>query len=169
VGYYKIPDDWAAKLATEPELVLPQLAARLHQTVLEGVRNMLDKSVPQVVSGMLEFQRRELAAKDAFYTRWPTLKSYEKQVLQAGVLFSQLNPNATPEERIERIGKIVSESLGIAVAPTPGAPAGTPPATPPAPPPVFKPAGAGAAAGGRPPASDNEFAAIAEEMMTSGE
>ena len=161
VNYYKIPDEWAARLATEPELVLPQLAARLHQTVLEGVRSMLDQGVPQVVQGLMQVERRETEAKDAFYKAWPSLKAYETQVLQAGRLFAQLNPTATPQERIERIGKIVSESLGIPIAPIAMPPASQAPAA--SAPAAFRPAGG--ASGSRPPAPTNEFEAIAEELV----
>jgi len=161
VNYYKIPDEWSARLATEPELVLPQLAARLHQTVLESVRNMLDQGVPQVVQGLMHVQQRESAAKAEFYKRWPTLSKYEEQVLQAGRLFGQLNPTATPEERIERIGKIVSESLGIPIAPIAMPQGGQAPAV--SAPAAFRPAGG--ASGSRPPAPANEFEALAEELV----
>jgi len=165
-AYYKIPDDWSARLATEPELVLPQLAAKLHLAVMEGVQRLLANEMPKTVQGMIAVNQREAEAKGAFYGRWPELKKHEQQVLQAGMLFNQLNPTASPEERIEKIGRIVSESLGIPIAGTVPQPQTPPAPTPPAP---FKPAGGASGARGPGPTPSNEFEAIAEEMARTGE
>jgi hypothetical protein len=114
-----------------------------------------------------ETETRNAAAQAEFYKAWPSLKGYDKQVLQVGALFRQLNPNATPQEAIERIGKVVHEALGIAI-PAPGAAAPASPAVPAAPAKPaapFRPAG-GSGASPAPAPSGNEFEAMAEAMLT---
>lgn len=164
VEYYKLPDDMAEKLATEPELVLPHMAARVHQAIAKGVQRMIAEQLPQYIDHHMQVSSKEAAAKKAFYDAWPQLAKNEAEVLRAAQLYNQLNPNATPEQRIKAVGRIVAESLGIAVAApgTPGAPAAAVPAPAPAP---FRPAAGGGAVAGKPPSPDNEFTAIADDLL----
>lgn len=161
--YYKLPDDLAARLATEPEQVLPVLAAKVHQAIAAGLQKTLREQIPGVVQSLNSAQQKNTEAKKAFYTRWPGLEKYETQVLQAGTLFRQMNPKATAEQAIETIGKIVSESLGIPIAPVAGAAPAAPAAPAKAAP--FQPAATGSGGRGPAPASDNEFETIAEDLL----
>lgn len=170
VQYYNLPEELAAQLPTEPEKVLPVLAAKVHQAVARSVHQLMlqyEQRMPQMLNQIQKVQESESADRKAFYDAWPALVQYEKQVLQAGALYRQLNPSATREQAIAAIGRIVSESLGITAAPPPP---GQPPVAPqpPAPPASFRPAGVGTAAGGQPPASTNEFEAIAEDLLREG-
>lgn len=174
---YALPDDLAAQMETEPEKVLPKLAAQLHMAVEHAVYARLSATVPQMMHVLSTQQEAERGAKDAFYSRWPDLKEYEPQVLQIGQMFRSANPNATPQEALERVGQMVYVALGKTV---PGAPAGTPPATPPAsgrppasPPqvpstparPGFTPAMPGGGGAAPPPKDANPFTQIAEELL----
>lgn len=161
--YYKIPEDMIAKLPTEPENVLPYLAARVHQAVARDTIRILSEMVPQQITAVTNATRAEAESKKAFYDRWPGLAQHEDKVLKAGQLFRQLNPTATPQEAIERIGQTVHAALGI---PLPAAPGGSPVAAAPQPAaPAFQPAGGGGGGRGAPPASDNTFENLAEEFL----
>jgi len=167
VDYYKLPDDMAARLATEPEQVLPVLAARVHQAVVQGVQKMLGQELPRFLQNAKTFEETETKARDAFFLRWPSLshKEHGKQVLQVGALFRQLNPNATPDEAIERIGRVVHEALGLVIpAAGPGGPAAGAPVALAAPAAPFKPAGGGGAPAAPAPSS-NEFEQIAGQLL----
>lgn len=159
VDFYKLPDDMAAKLTTEPENVLPYLAARVHRSIMEGVIRVLHTQLPQHIDTTIAVREAEGKSKSAFFDRWPTLKPYEAQVLQAGQLYRSLNPTATQAQAIEAIGDIVSKSLGVAVA----APAAGAPAKPAASAAPFKPAGSSASAAAPAPTSENEFEKFATE------
>lgn len=145
---YQFDEETAARLQTEPELVLPKLAAELElnatKRALEAVQRMLPQLVPQVV----ERGTTEKAATDAFYGANPDLKKYHKQVMIAGRTFRQLNPKATPQEAIEKIGAMVRASLGL--KPVGSSPAGSKPAKPAKP---HKPAMPGTSSGSRPAAA----------------
>lgn len=161
VDYYKLPEDLAAKLPTEPENVLPHLAATLHRTIARGVVNLLQTQLPSYLHHHGEVTRLNNEAKDEFYAAHPHLKGYEQQVLQAGQLYRQLNPTADRATSIKAIGKIVTDSLGLTVAGAPAAPAAAAVAAAAAP--GFTPAGATGSRGPAPAAAKNEFEAMAEE------
>jgi hypothetical protein len=167
VAYYKLPEDMAEKLPTEPEVVLPFMAARLHQEVARGVERMINEALPHAIRNVMVAEQTEERSKKAFYDAWPQLKGYEKQVLEVGTMFRRLNQNAPPEEAIKRIGETVMTALGLQPAAPgtaqPGAPAA--PAQPAVRQPVFTPAGGGGSGRGAPPADDNMFAQMAEELL----
>jgi len=133
--YYAIDEESALALATEPEKVLPKLAAQLHMSVLQQVQANLVNQIPQLLNGVQDRNVRETKAKDEFFTAWPELKGKEQEVLQMGVMFRQLNPKATPAEAVARIGEMTMNALGLRRA--------APPAqnTPPVAPAPFRPAG----------------------------
>lgn len=163
--YYKIPEDQAAKLPTEPENVLPFLAARLHQTVVQNVQQMLDQVLPQHISTYMKVTEAEASAKKAFYDVWPELKPYEQQVLQAGQLYRQLNPTVSAQDFIKAVGNLVSSSLGIAVAAPLPAAGGTPAPAPAASMPIspgYQPTGGAGGARGPAP-EENVFTQLAME------
>lgn len=157
VEFYKIPDDMAAKLPTEPENVLPVLAARVHQSIARGVQTMLAQQLPEYISQTMEVQAAEERSKSAFYAKWPQLKQHEQQVLQAGQLYRAMNPAASADDAIQAIGEIVTKALGITVAAVPATPAAPAPAAP-AP---LRPAAVGGSRVVAPPAEENEFTQLA--------
>ena len=162
VDYYKIPDDMAARLPTEPENVLPVLAAKLHQALARSMTQMISQHLPQQIAQVQHLQRVDMEAKNSFYAANPDLKQYEEQVLQAGTMYRKLNPTAAPDVAIRAIGKIVRDSLGLTVA-TPGG--GTVPAAATAAlAPAFSPAGSAGARSAAAPSSENEFERMASEL-----
>lgn len=112
--YYAIDEESALALATEPEKVLPKLAAQLHMSVMQQVQAEIAQSIPTLLKGTQEREVRESKAKNEFFTAWPELKGKENEVMQMGLMFRQLNPKATPQEAIQRIGEMTMNALGIA-------------------------------------------------------
>jgi hypothetical protein len=124
---YKLDPETAARLQTEPENVLPMLAARVHLDVLDAVMAQL----PQRVGGMIQqfntFSARERESEDAMFSAYPQLKAHKDSVLKVGQMFRQANPKATREQAIKYIGDFVMHSLGLtALAAAPAAPAVAP-------------------------------------------
>lgn len=163
VKQYTLPDDLAARLPTEPEQVLPYLAAKVHEHVMAQVEQMVAQSLPTQIQQTMEFTRRNEEAKSAFYKAWPTLnpEEHHDKVMMVGALFRQLNPTATREEAIKRIGRVVHESLGINLPPEAAPVAPPKPPVPAAQP--FRPAGGGTTAAPAP--SRNEFEQMAEQLL----
>lgn len=165
VSSYALPEDLATKLQTEPEKVLPWLAAKVHESVVNRVTELMHGQLPSMIKTMQGVERAEAEAKKAFYDRWPALAAHEETVKRAGMMFRQLNPSAPPDKAIEAIGKMVCESLGLPIAGVPGAQPPAPPVASPAP---YRPTGGGGAPAGAPP-QDNLFTQLAEEMLQDGD
>jgi hypothetical protein len=137
---YAFDDETAQRLQTEPELVLPQLAAEMELRITQRALEAFQKMIPQVVPQVVVSQQTEKAATDFFYDKNPDLRKYHKQVLKAGKLYRELNPKASPEEAAEQIGNLVRTSLKLKPV---GAQAPAPSPAPAAKPAPHKPAGAG--------------------------
>lgn len=143
--YYALQEDDAVALATEPEKVLPKLAARLHLEVMQNVQQQIASQMPQMVQTVQASSQREEQAKGEFFTVWPDLRGHEPQIIQAGMLYRQMNPMASPQQAIDGIGRIVTAALGkqtVSPQPSQAAPAARAPA--------FRPA---SGAGGSAPAA----------------
>lgn len=163
VDSYKLPEELAARFATEPEAVLPELAATLHQAVLGEMQQWATQFVPAFFQSYQRAQRANEEAQTQFYGKWPQLKGKENQVLQVGSMYRQMNPKATPEEALQKVGELACAALGIPItAAAPGA--GTPQQRVVQQQPV-RPAGVGGSQAGNTPQSDNIFATMAEDML----
>lgn len=124
---YRFDEETALKLQTEPEKVLPALAAKLHLDVMKTVMAQMRGVLPQMLQTQTAEMERDTSAKQQFFGAWPELKGYEQQVLQVGMMFRQLNPKATAEEAVQRIGELAMTSLGLSRQAPPAAPPVTPP------------------------------------------
>lgn len=111
---YAVPADQATALLTEPEVVLPKLAAKLHQDIMANVLAVMQAHLPQAIETVSTAKIRESEAKQEFYSVWPELKGYEKQVLAAGAMFRQINPTAPKEAAVQAIGQLAMQALGLA-------------------------------------------------------
>jgi hypothetical protein len=162
-GLYAVSDEDAAKLLTEPEVVFPQLAAKLHMEVLENAMRAMQVMVPDVLRSVQTYERTEQDARSVFHQANPDLADprLEPAIFEMGTIYRKLNPSATPDVASVAIGNLVRASLGIA-APTPGA--GTPPVLQSKPTPIipFTPTRGGA--GGGLPASQNVWEKLAGEF-----
>ena len=110
---YAISEEDALLLQTEPEKVLPQMAARIYADVMQDVTQQVMGIMPQVIQGYTQSTARETQAQSEFFGAWPELKGHDQQVLQMGAMFRQLNPNAPPQEAIAKIGEMTMAALGL--------------------------------------------------------
>lgn len=166
--YYKLPDDYVERLRTEPELIMPELAAKVHQAVYRGMQQYITQAIPNFLTQHSQLQEANTKAKEAFFGRWPSLKGHEERVLQVGAMFRQLNPKATPQERLEQVGKMACMALNIEPDPAPGgedSPQPRPKVGAPKKKQAVRPANPSGSSAGTPPPSDNVYTEIAEEFL----
>jgi hypothetical protein len=131
-NYYALSQEDAQRFQTEPELVLPSLAAKVHLEVLDAVMAQLPQRVTQMISHHAEVTKREKQAEDEFFAPFPDLAKHKDAVLRVGQMYRAANPTATKEQAIKAIGDFVRQSLGL-TAPAPvvqSAPAPTNPFIP---------------------------------------
>jgi len=155
-AHYAFDEEQATALQVEPEKVLPKLAARLHMEVLDNVMQHVYKALPNVIQSYTETSSRETKAQEEFYGAWPELKGHDQQVLQMGQMYRQMNPAATPQEAIQRIGEMTMVALGKKRA---QAAAEQTPAAPPAPP--YRPAAPGRV--GTPPPAKTKWESVMDD------
>lgn len=113
---YQLTPEEAQMMQTQPELVLPKMAADLHVRVLDAVAAQLPQRVYGMVNQIIESQRVEKAAEDEFFKGFEDLREHRAAVLQVGKLYRAANPTASKETAIQVIGNFVRTSLGL---PTP--------------------------------------------------
>lgn len=155
-SHYAFDEEQATALQVEPEKVLPKLAARLHMEVLDNVMQHVYSALPNVIQSYTEMSSREMKAQEEFYGAWPELKGHDQQVLQMGQMYRQMNPAATPQEAIQRIGEMTMAALGKKRA---QAVAEQTPAAPPAPP--YRPAAPGRV--GAPPPAKTKWESVFDD------
>lgn len=171
MDHYKIPDDMAVKLATEPENVLPWLAAKLHQNLSQQLAQYMEGQLPARIQFVQRIAEAETKAKAAFYAENDDLQAekHEEMVIKAGSLFRQMNPTADAQTAAFAVGNMVRSALGLPQRAPKGSGSAAAPVTSVAAPaaaaaaPAFSPAGSSAAAGAAPQRSSNEFEALATE------
>lgn len=128
---YSISDEDAEALVTEPETVLPRLAANIHAAVLvdmaKAVEQMLPQMMgqfiqtqPQLISTAMQSHQKQADAKTEFYNNYPALKGNEETVKIAATTVAQNFPNLSEAEQLAKVGQISLAMLGI--TPQPQAP-----------------------------------------------
>lgn len=156
---YALPEEEVASLLTEPEKVLPKLAATLHQQIRQEMLATIGQIVPHLARQTQATDTREAAAKEQFFSKWPGLRKHEQQVLQVGAMYRQMNPTAQGDAVVDAVGKLVAGALGM----DPSAVGTAPPAQAPTLS-QFRPSGVGSA-GARPAPQQNPFAALAAQTF----
>lgn len=160
---YALDPESATAMLTEPELVLPKLAAKVHMEVMENSMRAMQAMVPVMLQQVQYHTEIEGRAKNLFTSINPDLADprYEPAILQLGQVYRNVNKTASPEVAAQAIGNLVRAALGIA-APVatgvqPQAAVAQPAVTP------FTPA-RGAGGGSVPVRSGNQFELLAQEM-----
>jgi len=143
--YQILPED-AARLQTEPENVLPVLAARVQMQVLDAVFSTLPQRVYAMINQHTQAVERENKAQSDMFTAYPALKDHKDAVLRAGQMYRAVNPKAPRDVALKAIGDYCMQILGLQNPVVPPAAVSTP-ANP------FVPAQS-SGAGGPPPAAD---------------
>lgn len=161
---YAINEEDATALLTEPETVLPKMAARMHMEVLESSMRAMQAMMPVMMQQVQEVTNTNNSAKTLFESVNPDLANpqYQNAIFELGATYRRVNATASPEEACRAIGALVRSALNLS------GPAGNTPTVPtvqsPAAPRPFTPA-RGSGSGGNPVvAPSNPFEALAMEF-----
>jgi hypothetical protein len=161
--YYTFSEDESAALLTEPELVLPKLAARVHMEVLENSMRAMQAMVPVMMEQVQQHKQVEGQAKTLFSSINPDLADprLEPVIMQLGMTYRQMNRTAGPEEASRAIGNLVRAALNMQPPQVQQNLQSASPAPAPVP---FAPV-RGGGGGNRPITSGNQFEQLASEFL----
>lgn len=163
---YTFSEEEATQLQTEPELVLPKVAARLHLRIVQDALSGISAVLPQIIQRQQEQAEAERSSWDQFYSVNNDIrgKVTQDQILSVAGMFKQINPQATPDQVIREVGRIIRTSLGLqepSAAPVPPAQVPASPSAPVTQQPFVPARGS---AGATPVKQDNPWASMAEEL-----
>lgn len=90
---YRFSDEEARQALTEPEVVLPALAARLHVNLIQEFGQQLQRVVPMFVERAVAQRTAVMEAKNQFYGMFPKLNrpEWEGVVADSIAMAAQLN------------------------------------------------------------------------------
>ena len=122
--HYAMSEDEASAVLTEPEKVLPQLAARVHLEVVQNVLGTLAGVLPGVIHGVQQAQVQHKEVENQFFEQWPQLdrKTDYGAVMELAGAWRRANPNAAVGDMIKNVGAMAIVKLGKLPAAAPAAP-----------------------------------------------
>lgn len=112
--HYAMSEEEASAVLTEPEKVLPQLAARVHLEVVQNVLGTIAGVLPGVVLGVQQAQVQHKQLEDQFFTAWPQLDRQADMgtVMSLAQAWRAANPTASAEEMVKNVGAMAIVKLG---------------------------------------------------------
>lgn len=118
---FAISEDDANMLITEPEKVLPRLAANIYDRAMSDVAKMFDTFSAQLPNMMGQVTAQTQAASDAeaqFLTANPGIEAIEATELKGLVeqfapIITKQFPNASNEEKLKALGRTIAATKGI--------------------------------------------------------
>ena len=164
---FTFSEEQVIQLQTEPEKVLPTLAAQIFVAAYETLLPAVVQQIAPMVQNQIQTQHAQAQEENRFFERWPQLKekmtsdpNARAEVLRIAQTYNRMNPQSDPGRWTEEVGAFASMRLGLPVAaPQLAAPA-PPPAARPQPQRPFSPANPNGSAFGAPqaPPEENWFA-----------
>ena len=123
---YQLSDEEAQLINTEPETVMPKLAAIAHFRIMRSVLSTMSAMLPQMLQQHTAQNAIDSAARTDFYSENPDLDKpeFEEAVMKIGLMYRQVNPNAPRAEAIKVIGELSRTALKLNPLAASEAPAG---------------------------------------------
>jgi hypothetical protein len=112
---FTFTDEEREALREEPDKVLPFLAARLQVETYEMVLAALQSVLSTLIAKAIQGHQVAQTTYNKFIERWPELVDprYEPVIREVAAQYRKAFPDATPEDAIEDVGRIVMRKLGI--------------------------------------------------------
>ena len=123
---YQLGKEEAEAWELNPVEVLPKYAAELHMRIYDDVVNSVVQQMPGLMDWHLKAKEDRAARENTFFSAWPELKGYDREVTQIAQMWRQMNPTADEKTAIESIGKIALGALDLRRE-APPVPAASPP------------------------------------------
>ena len=114
---YAIPQDVASQYVTEPEKMLPELAARLHIRIATALGQVISQILPSVITPIVEQKLQAIKLENEFFQQYPQLtdQRFRPVVMHSIALARQVNPNATREQVMSDGAMLAATKLRISL------------------------------------------------------
>ena len=113
---YSLTADDATALLTQPEAVLPKLAAQVHMNVMREMQTQMQQlaqAMPALMQAEADRIQREESAKSEMYGTWPGLREHHSVVVKNANMIRQSNPQISKQQLIEMTGMMTAVALGL--------------------------------------------------------
>lgn len=115
---YAISEEDVQTLGTDPEKILPKLAARVYMDAFENISQGLMASLPRMIQSVMQMQTAAQEGESEFYGKWEgrldkANKDHRATVQRIANVYAQVNPTATRERFIAEVGAQALMALGI--------------------------------------------------------
>lgn len=114
---YQMSDEDQQNLISNPNSVLPNLAAQLEVNVLQKavatVTEVLREALPTYLHSYMETRDTTSKQQNAFFDKWPELKEHQGRVMELGRVYRQINPSVTAEKFITDVGMQSWMAVGL--------------------------------------------------------
>jgi hypothetical protein len=133
VQNYTLDETALAQFEENPGEVLSTMAANLHMQVMQDITRGIMSTLPQVITNVVESQKRGQELEKQFFDKWPKLAERKAEAIEVAKMYRNMRKDLSPEAFIQEAGMHAMVLLGIPLdqAPQESAP---PPQTPPVPP-----------------------------------
>lgn len=131
--HYKLNEEEMALLDTNPQEVIPKIAAKVYLDAVSAAITQVTNYLPRMVRSVIEQDAVNTESENQFFSAWPALKGHKESVLKIGQVYRQMNPQASAEQFVNEVGAAAMVSLrldpqGARAPATPAAPAAFVPA-----------------------------------------
>lgn len=115
---YEFPEEDVLALSTEPEKVLPKLAARLYMDAFENITSGIMNALPGMITNTIQVQKAAQDNETEFFGKWDgklsaTDPTHRDTVTRIANVYAQVNPSATRDRFIAEVGAQALMALGI--------------------------------------------------------
>ena len=112
---YALNEADAVAALTDPEKVLPALAAKVHLSVMENSMRAVQAMLPTMLGQFQQGNDLNMRAKNLFVSENPDLADpqYEGAILQLGQVYRSMNRGAAPDVAARAIGSLVRAAFGL--------------------------------------------------------
>lgn len=130
---FAISEEDANLIITQPEKILPRLAANIYDRAMRDTAEMFrnfSEQIPNMLQGISQQQRQASEAEQSFLAANPGIEAIDKTELEGLIstfapLVAQQNPNASAEDKLKALGRTIAAAKGISLKEV--APEKTPP------------------------------------------
>lgn len=120
---FAISDEDANLIVTEPEKVLPRLAAQVYDRAMRDAAKMIETAfgqVPTMMQQMTAQQQQATEAEQQFLAANPGIEVIERGELETLInqfapLVMQQNAKASPQEKLKALGRTIAAVKGVSL------------------------------------------------------